>query len=131
MKHAWFRNTVVLSILAMTGVSCASTQRAAAVSKAGIDEVWKACIDSLADVRFSATSASKDSGLIVADQAVVGGHGSVSRLNIMVEKVGSGTSVKITFIPPPGTVGGGGTADEYVMALKKRVPALQVSQAKE
>jgi hypothetical protein len=83
-------------------------------------------VDSLLDVRFSATSADPKTGLIVGEQAVVGGHGTVSRLSIMVTRVGDTTEVSVNFVPPPGTVGGGGTADGYVKAVKKRVPDVEV-----
>jgi hypothetical protein len=81
----------------------------------------------LIDVRFSASSADPKTGLIVADQAVVMGKGTVSRLNIIVARVTSGTEVSVNFVPPPGTIGGQNIAQNYVQAVKKRVPDVDVS----
>jgi hypothetical protein len=78
-------------------------------------------------VQFSASSADPKTGLIVADQAVVMGRGTVSRLNIMVTRVGDSTEVSVTFVPPPGMVGGQGITDSYVKAVKKRVPDIGVA----
>ena len=112
--------------LAVFLVSCASTQQALLRSKTSYDEVWKACVDSLFDVQFSARSADPKTGLIVADQAVVMGRGTVSRLNITVTRVGDGTEVSVNFVPPPGMVGGQGIADSYVKAVKKQIPDIEV-----
>lgn len=70
------------------------------------------------------------SGLIVADQAVVSGHGTVSRLNIMLTKSADGVSVNVKFVPPPGTIGGYDIVDNYVKALKERIPDIEVSNTK-
>ena len=70
------------------------------------------------------------SGLIIADQAVIGGGGTVSRLNIMLNKSADGVSVNVKFVPPPVTIGGGDTVDEYVKALKERIPDIEVSKTK-
>ena len=102
--------------------SCATAQTATLISNQNYKKVWKACLDSLVDVRFSVSSTDTTSGLIIADQAVVGGHGTVSRLNIQVSKESNGTTVTVTFVPPPGTMGGGTITDNYVKALKKRIP---------
>lgn len=120
-------STMLLLVVAVFVVAaCASTQQYVLRSKASYDEVWKACVDSLFDVRFSASSADPKTGLIVADQAVVLGRGTVSRLNIMVTRVGDGTEVGVNFVPPPGTIGGQNITDDYVKAVKKRVPDVEV-----
>jgi hypothetical protein len=121
-----FLGLVAMSFL----LSCASTQQSMGRTKAGFDEVWKACIDSLSDVRFSASSTDPKTGLIIADSAVVGGGGAVSRLNIMVSSGAGGTEVSVKFVPPFGTVGGYGTASDYIKALQKRIPDLAVTEAK-
>jgi len=117
---------LVLALAVFVAVSCASTQQYVLRSKASYDEVWKACVDSLFDVSFSASSADPKTGLIVADQAVVMGRGTVSRLNIMVTRVGDSTEVGVNFVPPPGTIGGQNITDNYVKAVKKRVPDIDV-----
>ena len=118
----------VLSILALLFVvsSCASTKQYVLRSKANYDDVWRARIDSLFDVRFSASSADPKTGLIVADQAVVMGRGTVARLNITVTRVGDNTEVGVNFVPPPGTIGGQNITDNYVAAVKKRIPDVDI-----
>jgi len=115
---------IVFAIFSAQG--CASVQQVEAKTNAKYTKVWKACLDSLADVQFSATSTDLASGLIVADQAVVSGHGTVSRLNITVIKASRGITVTVKFVPPPMTIGGQGTADAYIQALKQRIPDLKV-----
>ncbi len=116
--------TVITILLIITG--CASVQVSSVKTSGDYNKVWKACIDSLSDVRFSASSTDPVSGLIIADQAVLGGHGTVSRLNIQVSKESGSTIVVVKFVPPPGTMGGGGIVGKYVEALKQRIPDLDV-----
>ena len=118
------------TLLCVSFVGCAGVQQSVVKSKASYESIWKACIDSLSDVQYSASSTDMATGLIVADQAVIGGGGKVSRLNIMLTKSADGVSVSVKFIPPPGTIGGGGTVDEYVKALKERIPDIEVSKTK-
>jgi len=118
--------TILLLAVAVSVASCAATKQYVLRSKASYDEVWKACVDSLFDVRFSASSADPKTGLIVADQAVVGGRGTVSRLNITVSRVGDSTEVGVNFVPPPGTIGGQNITDNYVKAVQRRVPDVEV-----
>jgi hypothetical protein len=130
MRSDTLRKTIEASIVALfcvVVVGCATIQESTVSSKASYNTIWRACIDSLSDVRYSASSTDKTSGIIIADQAVFQGQGTVSRLNIMLEKTTSGVSVKVKFVPPPGTMGGGGTADSYIKALKKRIPDIQVA----
>lgn len=54
------------------------------------------------------------------------GRGTVSRLNIMVERVATGTEVSVNFVPPPGTIGGQDITGNYVKAVKKRLPDVEV-----
>jgi hypothetical protein len=77
-------------------------------------------------VRFSVSSADPKTGFIVADRAVLMGEGEVSRFNIMVTRVGANTEVSVNFVPPPGTIGGQRITENYVNALKKRVPDVEV-----
>jgi hypothetical protein len=132
MNRSIVLRTLPVIALAVCAVSCASAQQQQSMvrSKATYDEVWKACIDSLFDVNFSASSADPKTGLIVADQAVVLGHGTVVRLNIMVTRAADGTEVSVNFVPPPGTFGGVGIVDNYAKALKKRVPDIEVTKVK-
>ena len=118
------------ALLCVSFAGCAGVQQSVVKSKASYESIWKACIDSLSDVQYSASSTDMATGLIVADQAVIGGGGKVSRLNIMLTKSADGVSVSVKFIPPPGTIGGGGTVDEYVKALKERIPDIEVSKTK-
>lgn len=120
-------STLLVLALAVIVASCAVTQRAMLRGKASYDEVWKACIDSLFDVRFSASSADPKTGLIVAEQAVVMGGGTVSRLNITVIRIANGTEVTVNFVPPPWTIGGQGIVDNYVAAVKKRIPDIEIT----
>ena len=120
----------LIALLCVSFVGCAGVQQSVVKSKSSYELIWKACIDSLSDVEFSASSTDMGSGLIIADQAVIGGGGTVSRLNIMLTKSADGVSVNVKFVPPPGTMGGGGTVDEYVKALKERIPDIEVSKIK-
>lgn len=121
---------VLLLLIVFSVISCASVQVVSAKTNNKFDKVWKACLDSLSDVQFSATSTDKASGLIIADQAVVSGHGTVSRLNISLSKESKGIIVTVRFVPPPLTVGGQGIADAYVEALKQRLPDLKTVVSK-
>jgi hypothetical protein len=112
-----------------TLVSCATTQQQLARTKAGFDEVYKACIDAVVDVRFGVSSSDPKTGLIVAEQQEVF-FGEQVKLNILVSRVGDATEVKVNYIPPPGTVGGGGTAEDYIRALKRRIPDVEIVQGK-
>jgi hypothetical protein len=115
-----------VALFCVSFVGCAVVQQSVVKSKSSYEAVWKACIDSLADVQFSASSTDMTSGIIIADQATVGGGGTVSRLNIMLAKSADGVSVTVKFVPPPMAIGGGGTADEYVKALKGRIPDIEI-----
>ncbi|HEY3307721.1 MAG TPA: hypothetical protein VGJ93_04655 [Desulfuromonadaceae bacterium] len=121
----------VLRVLALVALAacisaCASVQQTTVRTKNDdYKKVWNACVDSVADVQFSVSSTDSTSGLIIADQAVMGGHGTVSRLNIQLFKALTSTDVSVKFIPPPGTIGGGGTAERFVAALKQRIPDLE------
>ena len=117
--------TFVLIALAASISACATVQQTTVRTKDNYQKVWNACVDVVADVQYSVSSTDPTSGLIIADQAVLGGHGQVSRLNIRLFKALTGTDVTVKFIPPPGTIGGGGTAERYVTALKQRIPDLE------
>jgi hypothetical protein len=123
-------NIAFTALLCGSLVGCSTVQQSVVRSQASYDSIWKACIDSLSDVRFSVSSTDKESGLIIADQGVVSGGGSVSRLNIMLTKSVDGVSVSVKFVPPPGTIGGWGNVDAYIKALKERIPDLVVSNTK-
>jgi hypothetical protein len=123
-------NIVLITLLCVSSVGCAVVQQSVVKSKSSYESIWQACIVSLPDVRFSVTSTDKESGLIIADSAVFGGSGTVSRLNIMLTKSTNGVSVNVKFVPPFGTVGGGGTVDAYIKALRKRIPDIEVSKTK-
>lgn len=116
---------LILVALAAYISACASVQQSTMRTKDDYQKVWNACVDVVADVQFSVSSTDPTSGLIIADQAVFGGKGQVSRLNIRLFKALTSTDVSVKFIPPPGTIGGGGTAERYVTALKKRIPDLE------
>jgi hypothetical protein len=118
-------NISLITLSALLLFACATVQQTSAFSKAGYDIIWKACIDSLSDVRFSASSTDKEGGLIIADQSVVMGEGSVARLNIMLTKSSGGTSIDVKFVPPPGSVGGFGIVDDYYAALRSRLPDIK------
>ena len=105
--------------------ACASIQSSTVKTKSDYNKAWSACLDAVTDVQFSVSSTDPTSGLIIADQPVMGGHGQVSRLNIRLNKDMAGTVIFVKFVPPPGTIGGGGTAEKYVNALKERFPDLE------
>jgi hypothetical protein len=104
---------------------CSTVQQVTVRTNNDYKKVWDACIDSVVDVRFSVSSTDASSGLIIADQPVFGGSGEVSRLNIRLFKALTSTDVSVKYIPPFGTIGGGGTAERYVAALKQRIPDLE------
>jgi hypothetical protein len=114
---------IIMFTILITG--CATVQTSQLTTRSDYKKVWNACIDSLPDVRFSVSSTDAASGLIIADQAVVSGHGTVSRLNIRVSRGSGNTIVVVKYVPPPGTIGGYGTADRYVAALKQKIPDLE------
>jgi hypothetical protein len=89
--------------------------------------VWNACLDSLADVRYAATSADPASGLIMAAKSI---RHTTFRLNIRVERQGNENFVRVQFVPPGGAIVGKGTAEAYVKALQERIPDLRVVVAK-
>lgn len=122
--------TLCVLALAVFVVSCASTQQALVRSKTSYDKVWKACLDSLFDVGYSYTSADPKTGLIIAGKAVILGEGTVARLNIMVTRVSDNTEVSVSYVPAPATIGGYGTVDKYVTAVKKRIPDIEVTKTK-
>jgi hypothetical protein len=62
-------------------ISCAAvTQQSAMRTKTKFDDVWRACLAAVVDIGYVVTSTDSTAGLIVAEQAVVGGGGKVSRL---------------------------------------------------
>jgi hypothetical protein len=127
---AFFR--VVCSVLvAIAVISCAAvTQQSAMRTKTNYDDVWRASLAAVVDIGYAVSSTDSNAGLIVAEQAVVGGGGKVSRLNIAVNRAGDTNEVRVSWIRPPGTLGGGGTEKRYVDALQKRIPDIQVIEAK-
>lgn len=116
--------TAISFITVITG--CATVQESRAKTKTNYKTVWNACIQSVSDVRFSVSSTDPTTGLIIADSAVVSGSGTVSRLNIQLLKAISDTTIEVKFVPPYGTIGGWGTADGYLDAVRKRVPDLKI-----
>lgn len=116
---------MMMGCLAVFG-GCATTQVQLARTKSGFDEVYRACIDATSEIKFGVSSSDPKTGLIVAEQAVVLGQGTVSKLNVTVTRVGDGTEVRVSFVPPPLTVGGQGVVEDYLKALRKRVPDIQV-----
>jgi hypothetical protein len=69
--------------------SCATTQQSSAHTRAGFDDVWKAALAAVIAINYSVSSADAAAGFIVAEQTVVGGGGSVARLNIQVQRTGT------------------------------------------
>ena len=121
----YIKRTMSLLLLAIGLSACSSVQQATVRTNHDYKKVWDACVDTVPDVQFSVSSTDSSAGLIIADQPVFGGHGEVSRLNIRLFKALTSTDVSVKFIPPPGTIGGGGTAERYVDALKQRIPDLE------
>jgi hypothetical protein len=123
-------HVAVFTVVLLGLMACSSLQIATVKTKADFSKCWNACIDSLADVGFAASSTDKTSGLIIADQGVVGGHGKVVRLNIQIIEVAGEITVTVKFIPSPGLVGGSRTAERYANALKLRIPDAEISIVK-
>ena len=123
---------MALFLTALTLAACAAAhQQLAARTQAGLDEVYKACIDAVIDAHFGVTSSDPKTGLIVAEQAVYGGDGARVKLNIAVRRVGEVTEVSVSYVPPPiATVrlSAEGGAETYVRALKKRIPDVEIVQ---
>ena len=117
---------VVMSIALFGLMACASVQVSTVKSKTSYNKMWNACISSLSEVRFAASFTDKSAGLIVADQGVVAGQGATVKLNIQLFKGAGVTTVTVKFIPSPGLIGGFDIVDEYVKALKSRVPDAEV-----
>ena len=69
----------LVTLICILFVGCAEVKTTIVKSKSNYDLIWKACIDSVSDVQFSVSSTDPVSGLIIADQAVLGSHGKVSR----------------------------------------------------
>lgn len=121
MKH--YRMLILLPLL-LIAAGCATTQSSAFRAAADYETVFKACIAALNEVNYSASSTDMAGGIIIAEQAVVMGSGSVARLNIVLSRVAGEVNVDVTFSPPPGTIGGGGVVDSYLAALSQRVPGV-------
>ncbi len=115
---------LVLLPLLLIVAGCATTQNSALRVTADYETVFKACIAALNDVKYSASSTDMSGGVIIAEQAVFMGKGSVARLNIVLSQVAGEVKVDVTFSPPPGTMGGGGVVDAYLAALSQRVPGV-------
>ena len=86
-------------------------------------KVFQACVDTLSDVNFSVASTDPNSGLIVGDRQIA--QGESSKLNVTVTDDAGGTRVVVKFIPPTNAMGGNDTAQQYVDALKTRLPGIQ------
>lgn len=119
--------TIVVMVLAVMVVGCASTRQQVVRSNTSYDKVFKACMKATADVNYGISSSDSKAGLIVAEQAQFGNSAKVVRLNIMVSKEGKTTEVSVNWVPPPGSVGGSAILDKYIAALKKRIPDIKVS----
>lgn len=122
--------SVVIFIMVATLITgCSSTKTTIQTStvKTSSDDrnVWKACIESLPAISFSARYTESASGLITAEEAVAGGKGNGSRLYIRISREAGNTIVAVKYAPPPGTEGNAGTAAKFVEALKQRIPDLE------
>jgi hypothetical protein len=115
---------VMAFALLLTGCMASGPQRSTVQTTGSYKSVFNAAMEAAYDVGFNVASADEASGRILAEQAVVGTGGKVTRMNISVsETAQQGSEVKVTFIQPPGTVSYGTYGvDSYVAALKTRVP---------
>lgn len=117
--------SIYLIILGVSIVclSCAATTQGVLHSDNSYDTVFTACLQAAPEADFSIASQDRAAGFIVAEQGVLGGHGSVVRMNITVMQTAAGTEVDIAIVPPPGTVGDIETMfNRYVQAVQRRVP---------
>jgi hypothetical protein len=98
------------------------------------ETVFRACVAAAADVGFGVTSADSASGFISASQAVFSGQGTSVTLTVTVRHNNGRVAVDADFVRPPGTVSLGGdfseNFDQYVAAVKKRVPDVTVTLKK-
>lgn len=118
--------TMLVIYMCVLFTGCATVERSTIHSKSSYDSVWQACIISLPDVKYAATSTDRKSNLIIAQQSSILGSDTIARLNIIVNKTANGVSVNVAFIPQPGSFGGNGVVAEYIKALKTRIPDIEV-----
>ncbi len=125
---------IVIMMIAIIIVGCSSNNTSTKKSgdytvtmKTGYDvpAVWKAGIESLPEIRFSATSTNSTTGLISAEQITGKGKGPAARLNIRVSRTSGSTMVVISYTAPDGTAGDHAAADQFITALKKRITDLE------
>ncbi len=88
-----------------------------------VGKVWKTGIEVLPEIRYSAVSTSATSGLIFAEQA--NGKNQAAHLNIRVSRASGATLVIVDYTGPAGTPVDHSAADQFVAALKKRIPDLE------
>lgn len=132
-KFKRFLQMACCALAATIVISCAAaTEQSTVRTKTRFDDVWRACLAAVVDIGYAVSSTDSNAGLIVAEQAVagLGAGGRVSRLNITVNRAGDNNEVRVAWIRPPGTMGGSGTEKRYVEALQKRIPDIQVIEAK-
>lgn len=102
------------------------TQRSAATTPPSYNLISKACVDAVADIRFLLSNVDEVNGLIVA-RPVLEGDEAYSKLSIKLTKSNDSASVAVRFDPASGTKSRAGVVDDYIKALKARVPNVVVS----
>ena len=115
-------------------ISCAPVTRQSVVrTQADHARVWKASIEAINDIGYAVSSTDPTTGLIVAEQDYVLSSGHRLKLNVLVSRSENGRQVSITHVQPGDylRVGVEEPLAAYVKALTKRIPDVEVIQAKQ
>ena len=120
------KRLLIIMLFCISFASCAVIQESRVVSKSSYDEVWHACVTSFSDIGYSIINTDKKSGIVVAERGSILNSQTVTKLNIILKESANGVSVNVKYIPPPGMIGGGGTADLFITALRKRIPDIKI-----
>lgn len=127
MKHI---TQTICILIAYTSflVGCATTTSNTLSTSKDFESVFSACKQTATECGFGITSASATDGFISASQGVYSGQGSVVIMNIQVTRKTNASSVLISVVPPPGTVGNiKSIIDKFTTTLKGKIPDIVVS----
>lgn len=106
-----------------TGARRASDYTITLKTSQDVGKVWKAGIEVLPEIRYTAISTSATSGFILAEQAT--GKNQKATLQIRVSKSSGSTLVAVDYVAPAGGPSDHAAADQFAAALKKRIPDLE------
>ena len=130
-KKSSISTIIAMILFALMIAGCASVQTSTVASKQDSKKVWRASLNSLNAVGFSAIKTDAKKSIITAGPIVAaGGKDDGSRMTITVEKKSPKTVVVVKYEPAKGSMGGQDIAGKYVDALKKKIPDLETVVAK-